>query len=520
MPREAALGSLSDKASRGIIAPTWRGPLARLGLLWSAILLVTYRDWLTMFDQWWNISTYNHILLIPAILAGLAWIRRGELAKITPAAWWPGLAAFTGALLLWFLGRIGEINTFSQLGAVAAMQAAVLAVLGPRVTLGLIFPLGYALFLVPFGDELVPALQMMTAKITIALTEWSGVPAHIEGVFIDTPAGLFEVAEACSGVQFLVAMAALGVLVAQACFTSWVRRALFLGLCLAVPIIANGIRAWGTIYIAQAQGIEFAAGFDHIFYGWIFFAIVLAIVLGAAWPYFDRAPDDPGIDAGALLETHWIDRFERFGGSATPVTAAGAALLLGFALWTSIATRLEAAPVTHFVLPQVQGWQAIDDEPELAWQPQATGADHRLLGRYRNEAGQTVDIFLARYALLGGESDPGAPGEGALVPDTPWRWMSGGVDDDGAKVDQLFALGRIRRMAFTWYRHGDLLTGSPADLKFEVIKDRFTMQARPTTMLIISAVEAPSVDPAVAIAAFIESTGPLGPWIDRIAERR
>ena len=64
-----------------------------------------------------------------------------------------------------------------------------------------------------------------------------------------------------------------------------------------VPVLANGVRAWGTIYVAQSQGIEFAAGFDHIVYGWIFFAVVMALVLGTAWRFFDRSPDDPLIDA-------------------------------------------------------------------------------------------------------------------------------------------------------------------------------------------------------------------------------
>jgi len=81
------------------------------------------------------------------------------------------------------------------------------------------------LFLVPFGDELVPTLQMITADLTIALVHLSGIPAVIDGVFIDTPIGLFEVAEACSGVKFLVAMVALGSLAAHVCFASWWRRA-------------------------------------------------------------------------------------------------------------------------------------------------------------------------------------------------------------------------------------------------------------------------------------------------------
>ncbi|MFD2578559.1 archaeosortase/exosortase family protein [Novosphingobium colocasiae] len=41
--------------------------------------------------------------------------------------------------------------------------------------------------LIPVGEELVPLLQTVTAKITIALTHFSGIPARIDGVFIDTP---------------------------------------------------------------------------------------------------------------------------------------------------------------------------------------------------------------------------------------------------------------------------------------------------------------------------------------------
>ena len=133
-------------------------------------------------------------------------------------------------------------------------------------------------------------------------------PATIDGVFIDTPVGLFEVAEACSGVKFLVAMVALGTLVAHLCFASWKRRVAFMAAAIVVPILANGVRAWGTIYIAQSQGVEFAAGFDHIVYGWIFFALVIAAVLGASWRFFDRSPDDPLIDAAALEDSPLLAR--------------------------------------------------------------------------------------------------------------------------------------------------------------------------------------------------------------------
>ncbi|OZA93643.1 MAG: exosortase A, partial [Erythrobacter sp. 34-65-8] len=285
----------------GRIPASWRQPLLRLALVWAALVALTARDWAAMARLWWDVSTYNHILFVPVIIGWLVWHRRGELARLTPGPWWPALVPLAGALLLWLVARLGGLDIGSQLGAVLAMQMALLAVLGPRVGYALLFPLTYALFLVPFGDELVPALQMITAKMTIALTLWSGVPAVVDGVFIDTPAGLFEVAEECSGVKFLIAMIALGVLVAQCCFTSWKRRTLFMVAAVAMPILANGVRAWGTIFIAQSQGIEFAVGFDHIVYGWVFFGIVIAVLLGVAWRWFDRDPDAPQIDGRAIL---------------------------------------------------------------------------------------------------------------------------------------------------------------------------------------------------------------------------
>jgi exosortase A len=298
MPPELALSAAPKWWAR--VPQTWRWPLLCLALAWAAILALTFGDWAEMTRQWWDASTYNHILLVPPILAWLVAQRRHELTKLTPQAWWPGLGLLAGAGLGWAAGTVLGINTVSQLGAVVFLQAAVATLLGPRVVAGLLFPLGYMLFLVPFGDEIMPAMQAVTAKMAVALTHASGVPAAIDGVFIDTPVGLFEVAEACSGVKFLVAMVALGALVAHTCFTSWRRRALFMATAVLVPVLANGVRAWGTIYIAQSQGVAFAAGFDHIVYGWIFFALVMAAVLGAWWRWFDRSPDAPLIDAAKL----------------------------------------------------------------------------------------------------------------------------------------------------------------------------------------------------------------------------
>ena len=308
----------------GPIPQAWRLPLVRLGLAWAVMLAATRGAWGEMAWQWCNASTYNHILLIPAILVWLIRGRWADLARLAPHAWWPPLVWAGAGLAAWIGGSAKDINLVSEAGAVMLLQGGAAALLGPRVTAGLLFPLGYMLFLVPFGDEIVAPLQTITARLAVMLSQASGVSAVLHGVLIDTPAGRFEVAQACSGVKFLAAMVALGTLVAHVCFRAWRRRALFLAACVIVPVLANGVRAWGTIYIAQTRGVQFAAGFDHIIYGWVFFAIVMTVLLACAWRFFDRAPDEPLIDAAALEASPLLGALRQH---AMGDTAALAALL-------------------------------------------------------------------------------------------------------------------------------------------------------------------------------------------------
>lgn len=498
----------------------WRAPLLRMAAAWTCLIAAFFTDWLAMARQWWDISTYNHILLIPVILGWLVWQRRQQLALLYPAIWWPGLPLVAAAAFLWLLGAFSGLDLARQAGAVAMLGASVPLLLGPRVTAGLWFPLCYMAFLVPVGEELVNVLQMITAAITIALTHMSGIPAVIEGVFIDTPVGLFEVAEACSGVKFLIAMVAFGVLMANVCFVSWYRRAALLAASVVVPILANGIRAWGTIYAAQIFGVEAAAGFDHIVYGWVFFAFVLALVIAGAWRFFDRPAGDAMIDAAAIAANPRLARLERL--SLKPAVAAGALVLVvaGVRLWAMGAGNL-AAPIPAMIdLPPVAGWQRTDYTPRLAWEPRASGAEHRLIGRYTDAQGRHVDVFLALYTGQGEDREAGGFGEGALIPDSRWSWQSAEPGFADGKGERLLGKGQIERVTLTWYHTGALTTGSNARLKLAVMADHLLLRARPTTMLILSAEESPGQPAHAAIRDFAQAAGPLDEWMDRVAAVR
>lgn len=323
MPPEPAVLGLAAPAPLARIPTAWRSALVMLAAAMLALVAVMAQSWGEILHQWWNIDTYNHLLLVPFIIAWLVMLKAGELAQIVPRPFAPGLVLVAAALGLWWAGRATGINLLAHAGAVGALQAAVLSVLGMRAGLLLALPLGFATFMVPFGDEIIPPLQAITAEIAVALTHASGVEATVAGIHIDTPAGLFIVAEACSGVKFLIAMVTLGVLVCATRFDRWSRRIAFMAACIIVPVLANGVRAWATIYIAQFIGADKATGFDHIVYGWIFFAIVVAALLGGAWRFFEREPEDYGWTAAALAPKRWIARAE-----AGPFAPGGAALAI------------------------------------------------------------------------------------------------------------------------------------------------------------------------------------------------
>lgn len=501
-------------------AAVWRPALIRLGLAWLLLLVAFAQDWLAMAGHWWESSTYNHILLVPPILGWLVSLRWPAVRQLQPQVWAPGLVVLAAAVLLWVLGSFASFNLVRQAAAVLVLPASLLVLLGPRVALGLLFPLAYMVFLVPFGDELVPQLQMITAALTIALVKVSGIPALIDGVFIETPFGLFEVAEACSGVKFLIAMVALGALVANVCFRSWRRRVLFMVLCVVAPVLANGLRAWGTIYVAKFIGAERAGGFDHIVYGWVFFALVIAAVLGLSWRFFDRAVDDPMIDPAAIermVQRSWLSR----GAIAAPLAVLlGLLIVAGGQLWARAAQSLLAPMPSQIFLPQVPGWTRVDYQPRVAWQPRAAGAEHRLLGTYADARGRKVDVFVALYPIQSEGREASGFGEGALPPDSAWAWNSAGPAVAGGKSDLLRAHGSIERLAETYYRNGALLTGSALQLKVALIGDRLLLRREPTTMLIISAEEQAGAQAGDAINRFKQATGPLGPWMDRIVALR
>jgi EpsI family protein len=293
-----------------------------------------------------------------------------------------------------------------------------------------------------------------------------------------------------------------------------------MAMCVVVPILANGMRAWGTIYLAGKLGIGFAAGFDHIFYGWVFFGVVMALVMALGWRFFDRAIDDPMIDADAIAASPMLGRVSAWRMGEGWALGAMAALALSAIAWGAAADRLRAPVPALIELPQVPGWHRVDYYPRAPWQPLHTGADHRLLGRYADGAGHVVDVSFALYASQGEGREAGGFGQGAVPLGSKWAWEASGPAFADATSDRIQAPGPVRRLAVTIYRTGALITGSNARLRLEAMVDRLLLRRRPTEVLIVSSEDGAAVPPEQSVRAFLSSAGLVGGWMDRAAKLR
>lgn len=269
----------------------WRHALAPLVLLLAAIGLAFFDSFRAMEAIWSRSETFAHAYVVPPIALWLIWRQRAALAVQSPrpSPWL--LFPFGLLALAWLVGQLVAVNAVTQLAATALLVLAVSLLLGVRVARVILFPLAYLFFAVPIGEFMIPPLMQGTADFTVAALRLSGIPVYREGLQFMIPSGSWSVVEACSGVRYLMASFMVGSLFAYLNYTSTKRRVIFALVSLAVPVIANWLRAYMIVMLGHVSGNQLAVGADHLVYGWVFFGVVITIVflIGARWAE-DPAP--------------------------------------------------------------------------------------------------------------------------------------------------------------------------------------------------------------------------------------
>jgi exosortase len=277
---------------RAASPPTDAAPTARewiaFGAALSSYLLLASPEIANMAKQWTWSSSYHHGWIAGPIALWLfhesgAW--RGRRPTIDLI----GVLPLSAALALLLAGRLLDAQLFGHVAVVAGVVSVSLLTLGRAMVGKAGFAFGFLIFMIPFGESLVPALQSASATSVAFLLNATGFQTTLDGLILTTAAGRFEMAESCAGLRFLLAAAMIASLAAHLAFMGLPRKLLFVAAALLLAVGANWLRAFVIVAAATASDMRIGTGPEHVAFGWVLYGGLIVALLLIARRFADRA---------------------------------------------------------------------------------------------------------------------------------------------------------------------------------------------------------------------------------------
>jgi EpsI family protein len=298
----------------------------------------------------------------------------------------------------------------------------------------------------------------------------------------------------------------LGALFAGSMYVSWPRRALVMVIAVVVPIIANGIRAFGIILLAYLSDNELATGVDHLIYGWLFFTLVSCVVLAIGISFREPQPDFDKWGNGQISRKMPLGR--------CVLAAAAAFLLVGAArIYGDHVDQIWSKQPIQLQTPQFTGYpqrEAIDDQ----FLPRFPSADSEIDAAY-GSGEQNFYLRIGYYlserrgvqAISFNHELPGSP-EMLIVSKGETQTMLG---KDAISIRyQRIASGNKGRLIWYWFWVDGRMIGNPYAAKLFEAKAKLLGGRQPAAVIAL-AVDYRG-DPASAenaLHAFMRDAEPL-----------
>ena len=248
--------------------------------LTALALLVCYRPTLQgMVKQWWTDEDMSHGFAVPFVILWIVWRERGRWQAIEaqPTAW--GFALLVAAAGLQAAGGLG-VGLFAGSVAFLFSVAGAILCLGGFVWLrALALPLLLGLFMLPklaivYNQATLP-LQLFASRLAAAILTSGGIGVIREGNILDVRGHRVEVAEACSGIRYLLSLGFFAVVFGYISDAKAWMRLVLLAAAVPLAIVGNALRV-----AAAAWRPSLDSGTAHTISGWFIFLLCLPALLG------------------------------------------------------------------------------------------------------------------------------------------------------------------------------------------------------------------------------------------------
>ncbi len=355
----------------------------------------------SLLKSWYGNASYSHGILVLIISGYLIWDRRHRLARIQTS---PNLCAgaplLLFSLLLYLAGNLGGLLALQELSLIVALNGTLLLLLGTEFLLTLLFPVLYMLFMLTSWDLLTQRLhepfQYISAYIGTELMQFIGIAAYREAIYIELPNITLEVAKVCSGVNYLIAVAAIGIPLAYIALNSWKRRILLIVYGLIMAVIANGVRVAliGTLAYYDLSG-DLHGPLHTLHAMFVAVAGYIFLFIGV-WVLSDKRKSR---EAETVEPTDSTNRQST--GKPYPRLPYIVALAGLFILGTIVNfhTPLPVPPATPLATAysNLPGWLEIPTG-DKSMPVRLSGVDEELLRTFRNYRNRVVRLYVAYYS--------------------------------------------------------------------------------------------------------------------------
>jgi exosortase B len=251
-----------------------------LGLL--VLFIPTYKSLATTL---WQSEEYAHGPIILAIVLWLIWLKKSLLLDNGQSKnLISGTLLLATGLMLYIVGRSQDIYLFEVGAEIPLLLGVLLLVFGASVTKHFWFPILFLVFLIPLPgfvvDGLTGPLKQQVSILAESILYHLDYPIARSGVMLSIGQYQLLVADACSGLNSMFSLSALGMFYAYFVQrTGWVHNSVLLLSIIPIAFFANVTRVVLLVLITYYFGDEVGQGFAHKMAGMVLFMAALFSLL-------------------------------------------------------------------------------------------------------------------------------------------------------------------------------------------------------------------------------------------------
>ena len=231
----------------------------------------------------WQTDDFGHAPIILVVVLWLFWHVR-EKIQIAPdqplhSVGWPVLVL---GIVLYAFGRVFTISSVEFVSQPLVLAALILLLKGPAALRIAWFAVFYLIFMVPLPATLVDAvtgpLKQWISLIVVDVLYAAGYPISRTGVMITIGQYQLLVADACSGLNSMFSLSALGTLFMYIMGrASRLHNVVMLAAILPIAFFANIVRVIALVLVTYRLGDEAGQGFLHGAAGMVLMLVALVL---------------------------------------------------------------------------------------------------------------------------------------------------------------------------------------------------------------------------------------------------